>query len=488
MRRGALPSAAGLHALAGAGTSDSLPVVLEFTGDASPLVRDEALAAAGALLDPSAPDGRAVEPLTAALRDTRLGAEERATIARLLGETGAPRAAPVLAGLARAKGPIVRLAAIDAFGTLGPAAAGQAETLEPLIDALGDPDPSVRLHAAVALADAGDAHARDVILAKLDATEVDRGAVLAALGGILARSASEAALTRLARELVLAAGPERDAIACALGRARAPAASDALDALSAKPGSRRRRCAPPRPSSPRTLTTHRAVLRTLRCFAHRDASVRAQAAWAMGTVPARPADLLIRSPPPAWRRGRSDRRCQGRSKVESRPAPKPRRPLPLCATRSADPRAHVRAAALCRASPPRARGAQSRKGRTPPAGRGPERRGPGRPPRSPWGSAPARGTTTSTRSIAARCPEDLLRQRRGTVPSTCRHPPHARTPRSVYVVPDLATAPQAGETYVLQLADGTLHAGTADRRGAIFDPVAPEGDLRLLRTNDATAR
>jgi hypothetical protein len=31
------------------------------------------------------------------------------------------------------------------------------------------------------------------------------------------------------------------------------------------------------------------------------------------------------------------------------------------------------------------------------------------------------------------------------------------------------------------LADGTLHAGTTDRRGAVFDPVAPEGDVTLRR-------
>ena len=109
------------------------------------------------------------------------------------------------------------------------------EDPEPLIDALGDPDPGVRLHAAVALAEAGDAHARDAILAKLDAAEVDRGAVLAALGGMLARVPSDGALTRLRHELDLAAGPERDAIAGALGRARVPAALNALASLAVSP-------------------------------------------------------------------------------------------------------------------------------------------------------------------------------------------------------------------------------------------------------------
>ena len=145
--------------------SDSLPVVLEFASDPDPMVRREKrFEAAAALLDPAKPDGRATEPLSAALRNAGLGAAERAAIARLLGRTGAARAAPVLAGLARAKGAVVRLAAIDALGTLGPVAATRPENLAPLVDALGDTDPGVRLHAAVALADAGDARVRDAVL------------------------------------------------------------------------------------------------------------------------------------------------------------------------------------------------------------------------------------------------------------------------------------------------------------------------------------
>jgi hypothetical protein len=37
------------------------------------------------------------------------------------------------------------------------------------------------------------------------------------------------------------------------------------------------------------------------------------------------------------------------------------------------------------------------------------------------------------------------------------------------------------------LADGTLRAGTTDRRGAAFDPVAPEGEVSL-RPPSALAR
>jgi hypothetical protein len=55
---------------------------------------------------------------------------------------------------------------------------------------------------------------------------------------------------------------------------------------------------------------------------------------------------------------------------------------------------------------------------------------------------------------------------------------------TVYVVPDLVTSPKANAPYVLVLESGALHAGTSDRRGAVFDPVAPDGDLTLLRADD----
>jgi HEAT repeat protein len=480
MRRGALPTAAALHALVGAGTSDSLPVVLEFTGDANPLVRAQALEAAGALLDPAAPDGRAVEPLTAALNNPRSTGDERASIARLLGRTGAARAAPVLAGLAQAKGASVRLAAIDAIGTLGPAAAARKEDLDPLVDALGDADPGVRLHAAVALADAGDARARETILAKLDAAEVDRGAVLAALGGILARAPSDDALARLRHDLELAAGPERDAIAGAIGRARTAAALAALDALAASPD----------PDDARTTATllaaqggqggdARAGGRARTLLTHRDPSVRAQAAWTLGTIGDRDdlrglAALLHAGTDEAINAAGAIGRIASRIR-------EPAAAAPLCASLT-DTRAHVRASALAGLSLARLR-----------CGNGSaERRLLADDPSDAVRAAAAlaigrlgaeRGDREDGPALARCAAED----RTGSVAARCRvpSPPPTRTRAAlVYVVPNLSSVPQPGEPYVLLLADGTLHAGTADRRGAVFDPVAPEGDLMLLRSND----
>jgi hypothetical protein len=70
----------------------------------------------------------------------------------------------------------------------------------------------------------------------------------------------------------------------------------------------------------------------------------------------------------------------------------------------------------------------------------------------------------------------------GTVAARCRanvQPPAQAHATLIYVVPEGSNTPRPGAAYALLLADGTLRAGTADRRGAVFDPVAPSGIVRL---------
>jgi HEAT repeat protein len=471
MRRGALGPSAALHAIAGAGTSDSLPVVLEFASDPDPAVRQEALEATAALLDPARPDGRAAEPLAAALTSPSLAPSERAFIAKLLGRTGAARAAPVLAALAREKGAVVRLAAIDALGTLGPEAVSRSEDFQPLVDALGDADPGVRLHAAVALADSGGANARDALVLKLDTPEIDRGPVLTALGGILSRAPSDGVEARLVRELEIAAGPDRDAVAEALGRAKGLGPVDALAKLAsgADVGDAR--------TAAILLGAHqddpRARTMAVRLLTHPDAGVRAQAAWSLGTLGAG-ADvgalvpLLARGDEEAIDAAAAIGRIAGREKVQALAAS-------LCPALT-DVRPLVRASALAGLSLGRARcgdGATERRAlREDPvdAVRAAAALAIGR---DPLGDADARALT--------RC---AMEDRSGSVAARCRTPAPAPTDThavTIYVLPDLATAPQPGAPYVLVLADGSLRAGSADRRGAVFDPNAPEGEVQLLR-------
>jgi hypothetical protein len=55
----------------------------------------------------------------------------------------------------------------------------------------------------------------------------------------------------------------------------------------------------------------------------------------------------------------------------------------------------------------------------------------------------------------------------------------------VYVVGETAAAPLPHDAYAIELADGLVRAGHADRRGAVFDPAAPAGDLTLRRPGGA---
>jgi HEAT repeat protein len=476
MRKGTLPVAVALHALGGAGTSDSVAVVLEFVDDPSPGIRTEALGASEALLDPARADGRAVEPLSAALRDGRLTGAERAKIATLLGRTGAPRAAPVLASLLGTHDPLLRLSAIDALGMLG-SEGGAGDAADPLLEQLGDPDPAVRLHAAVSLGDAGSARAREALLGKLDSSEeLDRPAVLTALGGILARLPTAVATARLERALDLAAGPERDALVVTLGRGATPASSVVLARLAHSADVDDRRTLATVLGSHGAEASAAALLGVM--LGDADATVRAQAAWSLGIVgsPARVAELgkLVLAPEvevavdAAAALGRIGARAHQPDLASG----------PLCPhTRDARPlvRANV-LAALALAGARCADGAIARRLLRDDVDvvRAAAARAVTRPQPSPLDLRALEQCAAGDRSgaVARRCRDEL-------------RPVVARPARThaveIYVVGDAASTPRPRDSYAIELADGLVHAGSADRRGAVFDPAAPEGALTLRR-------
>jgi HEAT repeat protein len=509
MRRGALPTAAALHALAGAGGAAEVPVVLEFVEDPNPVVRGEALRAAAALLDPNRPDGRAVEPLAASLRDPRPSVLERSHIARLLGRTGAPRAAPLLLELVRAHDPALRLAAIDALGTLGPALASVQAPRQPgpdaavddaLLEALGATDATMRLHAAVALAEAGSARAREALLAQLDGgDEVDRAAVLTALGGILARSPSEGAVAKLGEALQLAAGPERDAIIEALGRAPLPSAVTALGALARSAEAADRRTAvemlAAHASNAQTKEGALAVARTL--LADADPGARAQAAWSLGALgdatdiprletiareDARPAGSALHLAPAAG----IDAECNaaaaiGRIAARVHAADAASHALCPLVGSPANARAYVRANALAGLALAAARCADGA------AARGLLADDPSEDTRAAAALFLSRAPSADDARALDRCARG---DPSGLVATRCRTRtvlPSRAHPALVYVVAEGATTPRPGSAYAMLMADGTLHVGITDRRGAVFDPVAPEGDV-TLRKPSALAR
>ncbi len=476
MRRGVLPTAAALHALAGAGTGADVPVVLEFVTDRSPIVRGEALAAALALLDPGIPDGRAVEPLAAALRDARTTADERARIATLLGRTGAPRAAPLLVELTRAQDLALRIAAIDALGALGPAPAAsaiskRADATSALLDALEAPDAAVRLHAATALADAGADRAREALTARLEGgDEIDRAAVLTALGGVLARAPSEASVAKLGAALALSAGPERDAIIEALGRAPLPSATTVLASIARSEEAADRRAAailsaahPDDPGLARTL------------LADPDASVRAQAAWSLGAL----GDATDIARLDAIARAADVDTATNATAAIGRIAARAKRDdlaSSLC-TLASDPRTFVRANALAGLA------------RTGACGDGSlERSALESDPAEDVRAAAALALSRNPGAASARALERCARTDPSSpVATRCRAVmagvalPGRTHAALVYVVPDGSDVPRPNASYAMVFADGTLRAGTTDRRGAVFEPMAPEGDVALRR-------
>ncbi len=489
LRAGMISPAAALHALSGAGTSEQLPVALEFISDANAAVRDEARAAASALLDPTTPDGRAVEPLVARLRASSTRPAERAALVKLLGQTGAVRAAVELAGWVSAKDSSVRLAAIDALGTLGPVASGRdvrapaSESDSALVTCLRDVDPTVRLHAAVALALSGGVLARGQLLGAIDAgEEIDRYAVLTALGGILERFPDETVTTRLFKELEIAAGPERDALLEAVGRAQLPSVRQALAKLAIQGDVDDRRTIAAVLGAHRGSTEVIALASTLTRDV--DASVRAQAAFTLGSIGdssvvaalvalSNTADANVATSA-AGGLARFGAGSEAHAAVTSA----------ACSMLSHG-RANVRANALVALSLTHGRCLD-------PAVM---RRLLAEDPSSRVRAAAARALASSSlredRDALDRCvssdhSEDVARvcrmrtERAETTSRSVRARPRAVT---VFVCtdPGASAAPTPHAPFLLEYEGGILHAGVTDRRGATFEPSAPAGEVSLRR-------
>ena len=492
MRRGALPTAAALNALAGAGTSDAVAVVLEFVGDPSPVVRAEALRAAGRLLDPAHPDGRAVEPLSAALRDGRPSPQERATLATLLGRTGAPRAAPVLIDLVSAHDHLSKLAALDALGMLGAGSGATAAAADDaVLEQLSDADASVRLHAAVALSEAGGVRAREELLRKLDGgDEIDRSVVLTALGGVLSRLPTDAAVARLSRDLDLSAGPERDAILQAMGRATIASAARAIEKMSrSNDKDDRKTVATLLPAQAAGSAASSATAVAITLSNDSDATVRAQAVWSLGALGDASVfsllDATMRAPDidAAANAAAALGRIAARLAASSLPGDGKRQDASDAAARvlcahATDGRAYVRANSFAALASFGARCDNGAK----------ERHAMESDP-----SDAVRGAAALAVHKNPSFPDDMRALEKcaeedhsGLVAHRCRvsgpMPTRAHAV-DVFVVGEGASTPHAHSAYALELADGLLHTGTADRRGAVFEPAAPEGEISLRRSS-----
>jgi HEAT repeat protein len=377
-----------------------------------------------------------------------------------------------LQGYIRSHDVATRLAAIDGLGSLGPT----PSSLDgPLLALLRDPLPEVRLHAADAVAATGGAHARDALLEALKTgAELDRVSALHALRGVLLRAPADTAWHQLAAALEVAAGGERDALLLVLGRT-APvhpyvealvASSDADDrrtALSACAG------------RPEAVQLERAGL------SDPDPTVRAEAAWGLASSAGRELvpqlEQVVRSATPAAldsavNAAGAIARVAGRTHESEAIAA-------LCHLLG-DPRSLVRANALVGLSLAGARcGAgdveRSLVTDTSPAVRAAAARALGAHRSREDDVALAHcGATDRSAEVAELC-------RTSSVAHPPRNATRVTTPETVVYVEGLrTTAPLAKATFRVELGDGVIRAGTADRRGAFFEPNTPAGLLRLL--------
>ena len=478
MHKGSLAPYAGLRALSSLGDPATLPIVLELLSDANQVVRRQAVLTVTALLDPARRDGRAVEPLVAALRDTRSSIEEREELTRALGRTGAPRAIELLRPLVNAKSLVLRIAAIDALGDLGP---GGQDT--ELLRALGDDNASVRLHAALALSLAGGEASVGALLERLtEAATEDRTAIGLALSGAAARAGDKVA-AELSRVLAGIGGGARDALIEALGRIAGVKAGTYLADLA-----HRSRDPVDRRKIAEALRGHPEQGRLLaELLADGDVAVRAEATWAAAFLPPgdgasaamrRATQLLGDADLGVATNAAAAVAELGKTLSTRDSEAKTRATAALCKALG-DFRSYVRSNALVGLG---ILGARCDGGKT-------ERQLLAHDPSEVTRQAAARLLRVSAPSgrpgkedaqALSRC---LAEDKSGMVANACRAPvetPDRGSPVVVFVVPDGRSSPLPLAPYSLQRADGLIRSGVADRRGAVFEHDAPRGQLRLV--------
>jgi cellulose synthase operon protein C len=460
LERGAVSAAAGLAALGALGNNAALPPVLERLADSDPLVRVQAIFALDELLDPAEPDGRAVDPLLSAFRARTATAAERVALVRLLGRTGAPRAAPALAAVAReATAPALASAALSALGDLGP---GRFDDV--LLAGLEHADGSVRGAAALALRRAGSPAAAAKLLDHLERPrELDEEALGIALTGVVARSRESRLTSRIVTLLSRRRGPVRDALIEALSELPTANAGFAPLLASRDPADRRKAA-----EGLATRKNARGALRPL--LRDRDGSVRAAAVWALGTaaeaddVPLLTAALRDPDAAVAANAAAALGRAGARSRVNVTAV--------LCAS-LADPRFAVRANALAALRLTRAGCAAGsvetllRRDPAPAVRRAAAR------------VLAASESSPTTRAWLARCAEE---EDSADVAAACSEPvaPSTRFESVlVYVVPMGAADPLPNGSFSLCFADGSCRYGVADRRGAVYERSAPAGAVEL---------
>jgi len=477
MRRGTLPAVNALAALRAIGNAADLPTVLEYLSDASEPTRRAAIAAAIGLLDPKAPDGRAVDPIIARLNDSTIERDERIELTTLLGRTGSARAVAPLLTLLNVSDNAAKAAALHAIGLLGAEAGTQPAVIDALFGALSDADPAIRFHASVALGNCGPPSARKRVLSALAESTFERVSLLRSLPGLFSRAIDETSLRETERWLSLSSGADRDALYEALSRGVAKAAVEILErAAKTEDPADRRAIANALAAQPAADASS-----AMRMLANaRSSDVVIEAVWNLGSLGGSKEELVKKLAD-----GDPDIRANSvaaLARTLSRSNDGPNFAARACALLD-DTSPLVRANVLGGLALTKTRCADGEK----------ERRLLEEDTRDIVREAAARALHAAPSTNRAEDERTLLRcaLRDGTesVAETCANgPPPAEmgtAPSTIFVVPPTQRTPAPNARYILAYANGLYRIGTTDRRGAIVDPIAPRGELRLVRLEES---
>lgn len=470
-QRGAIALDAALGALSLLGDKRALPYVLEHLDASDARIRHAVVRAALTLTDPREADGRVVDVVRARARDLRVPLGERILLIKLLGRSGSPRALPLLLPLAKSKPLAVKMAAVDALGTLGVAS---REVDAVLLEALEAPSERLRIAAADAIASVGKDAAAHALLHELGVSaEGDRGAIGVALSGALARSTDPKLVSAVGRAMASAPATARDSLIEGLGRMRAKQAGAVLGRL------RRHADLDDRRKIAEALAGHPDSEATLVSLAHDpDPSVRANAAWSLGHVGGAVSVPVLERLLADLDAAVAGNAAVALAQAASRTGKGSDAARALCRALG-DYRPYVRAGSLVGL-----------------------RLGGGRCPQVDAVTQVLRRDRSWRVRMAA---ADLLRRARSDpgvdvvaidralsrcgaedrdalVAERCgRDAPRSKGAHdvTVYVVPDGSTAPSPRAPFALVLADGSMRLGVTDRRGALFERRAPSGPIEL---------
>jgi HEAT repeat protein len=517
-QRGTVELNAALASLRRTGDKSALPFVLEHVDHADAGVRESVVAVAIALADPRDQDGRAVDVVRERVLDLGAPVGERASLVRLLGRTGSPRALELVLSLTppkragepkRPESSVLRTAVVEALGEL---AVESPQVDEQLLDAIGHSSERLRMAAAKSLAKvASDKATKELIVRLGTSAEQDRAALGLAVSGALGRSRDPELVKQAATALRTLSGRSRDALIEGLGRMRIVDATQLLGELKkSTDADDRRKVAEALAGQSGGEAVAVALL------ADADPTVRASAAWSLVRVGGEKSlGAVTRA------LGDSDVAVAGNAAVAlAEIAKRANKPAPAAAALCGaleDYRSYVRASALFGLTTLTSNcpgGGIRRLLTTDPSWRvrsaasdalqaaaPPVPSNPGTPADAPRvaatpndGAAPTAKPTPPPvdpaveaaldRRALVRC---AIEDRDASVAARCAAGPRPRstTPNTrthdvlVYVVPDGATAPLARAPFALVLPTGALRLGVADRRGALFEIAAPAGTIEL---------